>query len=145
MNVNIFIESSVKGTKRKNGVVGFVLEAGEEEKYTLTQFGTVADVTENQAQLLALKYALKRVNDKSSLRIWTDNTYMAAAFEQGWIKGWLERDWTTAKGKEVANKEEWKDILEMLEEKDPFFEIDKPHTYKNWMKAEVERRAKKYV
>lgn len=145
MKVNIYIESSVKGLKRQSGVVGFVLEAAGREGDTVTQFGRVEDVTENQAQLLALKYALKRIQDMSDLKIWTDNSYIAAAFRQNWIKGWNERDWKTAKGKDVANREEWESILKMLGDSIPEFAISEKHEYKNWLSKEVERRSEKYV
>lgn len=145
MRVNIYIESSVKGLKRKNGVVGFILEAEGYEGKTVTQFGSVKEVTENQSQLLALKFALKRITDKSDLMIWSDNSYIEAAFKQDWIKGWLDRDWKTAKGKEVANKEEWECILQMLGGCRPQFEIGNNHSFKSWMKKEIERRAEKYV
>lgn len=145
MRVNIYIESSIKGLKRRNGVVGFILEADGKEGKTVTQFGSVKEATENQAQLLALKYALKRIKDMSELRIWTDNSYMAAAFEQDWISGWIERDWKTAKGKEIANREEWESILQMLDGSVPELKVAQNHSFKNWLREEIERRAKKYV
>lgn len=144
MKVNIYIESSVKGLKRQSGVVGFVLEAAGREGDTVTQFGRVEDVTENQAQLLALKYALKRIQDKREITIWTDNTYLAAAFQQNWIAGWIERNWKNAKGKEVANRTEWESILQMLDGCVPEFRKEH-HSYKNWLSGECERRAEKYV
>lgn len=145
MKINIYIKSSVKTLKRQNGVVGFVIEAEAFEGYTITQFGSVRDVTDNQSQLLALKYALMRINDKSELIIWTDNKYIAAAFNQGWIKGWKYRGWKTAKGKDVANSEEWKEVLELLKDNIPQFKIQENHSYSTWLHREVERRAKKYV
>ena len=145
MRVNIYIESSIKGLKRRSGVVGFILEAEGYEGKTVTQFGSVKEATENQAQLLALKYALKRIKDMSELRIWTDNSYMAAAFEQDWISGWIERGWKTAKGKEVANREEWESILQMLGESIPEFQVAQSHSFKSWLSKEIERRVEKYV
>lgn len=144
MRIDIYIKSSVKTLKRLNGTVGFVLEAEGYEGDTITQFGVVKNVTDNQSQLLALKFALKRINDKSNLVIHTDNKHIAAAFLQGWINTWKENDFKNAKGKEVANAGEWREVLNLLENNIPEFDF-KDHSYSQWLTQEVERRAKKYV
>lgn len=143
--VNIYIATSIKALKRQNGTVGFVLEAEGHKDRTLTQFGSVRDATANQAVLLALKYALKRINTKTELTIWTDNTYIRAAFEQGWLEGWVKNGWKTHKDKMAANREEWECVLKELDGVIPQFRIKEPHPYRHWLQSEVERRAKKYV
>ena len=144
MRIDIYIKSSVKTLKRLNGTVGFVLEAEGYEGNTITQFGVVKNVTDNQSQLLALKFALKRINDKSNLVIHTDNRHIAAAFSQGWINTWKENDFKNAKGKEVANAREWREVLNLLGDNIPEFDFE-DHSYSQWLPQEVERRAKKYV
>lgn len=142
MNVNIYIASSIRGPGRRNGVVGFVLEAEGMEGHTVTQFGSVQDASADRAQLLALKYALKRIRDKNNLTVWTENAYIAAAFRQDWISGWVQREWKNCKGKEVANRAEWESVLEGNV---PQFRTGEEHSFDAWLKREVGRRAKKYV
>ena len=148
--INIYISSSLKGLKRQSGVVGYVIERTQlEEVQAKSRFGVVKEVSDNQAQLLALQFALKDItydiSNGSGLTIWTENQYVANAFEQDWIKGWIQRDWKTAKGVEVANREEWEKVLKILSGTVPTFEVKKRHSYQEWLVREVERRAKKYV
>lgn len=145
MKVNIYIASSVKGLRKQDGVVGFILELEERKDYTLTQFGAVEQVTENESYLRALKHALKRLTKKCDLSVWTDNIYMASAFEQGWLSSWIENDWKNAKGREVANKSEWEEIANLLNGTVPEFHVKQSHSFKQWLDNETERRAKKNV
>ena len=143
--VNIYIESSVKGPKKTTGVVGFVLEEESHKDKTLTQFGKVTDATANKAVLLTLIYALKRIKTGTDVTIWSDNTYIQAAFEQGWLDSWVKNGWKTNKDKEPANSEEWKKMLEELGSVTPQFRTKEHHKFKKYLQAEVERRAKRYV
>lgn len=136
MEVNIYIETSIRGKKPSNGVVGFVMEA---KGATLTQFGKVTNVNEDQSVIKALKYALKRIRQASEITIWTDNRYMTAAINADWLGTWVRNDFKTAKGKEVDSKEDWIEIAELL--KYHTAEVnDKPHEYKGWLIVEVRRR-----
>ena len=145
MSVNIYIESSVKGPRRSNGVVGFVLEEESHKDKTLTQFGKVENVTANQAVLLALIHALRRIKTGTDITIWTDSYYIQSALVHGWLEEWSENGWKTARGKEICNEKEWKQIKELMGDVEPEFEIGTQHPLKNYLKSEVERRAKKYV
>ena len=54
MKVNIYIASSIKALKPSNGVVGYVIETQTSKgPATLTQFGTVKEVSKNAAEILA--------------------------------------------------------------------------------------------
>ena len=145
MRVNIYIESSVKGPRRSNGVVGFVLEEESHKDKTLTQFGKVENVTANQAVLLALIHAMRRIKTGTDITIWTDSFYVQSALVHGWLEEWSENGWKTAKGKEICNEKEWKQIKELLGDVEPEFEIGTQHPFKNYLKSEVERRSKRYV
>lgn len=145
MRVNIYIESSVKGPRRSNGVVGFVLEEESHKDKTLTQFGKVENVTANQAVLLALIHALRRIKTGTDITIWTDSFYVQSALVHGWLEEWSENGWKTARGKEICNEKEWRQIKELLGDVEPEFEIGTQHPFKNYLKSEVERRSKRYV
>lgn len=143
MIVNIYIQSSIKGPAKRSGIVGFVIEAEGRSDRTITQFGRVSDVAENESYLIALKYALKRLTKPCELVIWMDNTYISSAFEQNWIEKWKENDWKNARGNQVSQN--WKETLILLNGRDILFRIKEKHEYKTWLTEEVERRAKKNV
>ncbi|MCM1536083.1 MAG: hypothetical protein NC126_09220 [Clostridium sp.] len=143
MIVNIYLASSIKGIRKQDGVVAFILEAEGKENKTLTQFGRVEQATENTAYLRALKYALRRINTKCGLVIWADSPYMANAFSQGWLYRWEQNAWQNAKGREVADRADWEEIAERLNGELPEFRIGCHHTFRKWMETEVEKRAEK--
>lgn len=140
--MNIYIESSVKGIKRKNGIVAYIIEKSEAD--TITQFGTVKEVTENQAELLALKHALNRIKTEcGDILIYTENKYIFAAFEQKWIEKWKNNGFKSAKGEDIANKSEWEEVAKSLKDRMPKVFLNFQHSYKNWLKNEIEKRKEK--
>lgn len=144
--IHIYIATGLKGLKRQSGAVGFVLEKiTDTEPITYTQFGSVTDATIDQSYLLALKYALKHVNTDEEIEIFADSKYLKAAFGQRWTANWVQNDWKTAKGSEVAYKETWQEVLNLLKDRVPEVHVDAQHSYRNWLQQECVRRTKKYV
>lgn len=145
MKADIYIASSINGIRRKNGVVGVVIEVRTDKgPATLTQFGTVTDVTPNQAVLLGMKYALSRIKPECDVVFHTDNAYVAAAVENGWYLDWKNNGWHNSKGKEIANFPEWEAVSGLLGDRIPVFEVGKDNPYKKWMESEVRKRAEKH-
>lgn len=146
MQADIYIASSVTGIRRQSGVVGIVIEVQTARgPATLTQFGTVTDVTPNQAVLLGIKFALKRIKTTCDVIFYTDNTYVAAAVENGWYADWKNNDWNNARGTKIANFTEWEAVSGLLGERIPAFRTGEDHPYKKWMESEVKKRAKKHA
>ncbi len=96
--------------------------AGLENTITLT-------ATQNRAELLVLNEALKRVHKECELVIHTDSAYVAAGLNE-WIKLWDRTGWVNAKGKPVANSEEWRKTLNLLCKK-PFRAVLNQNEQKN--------------
>ncbi len=143
MKAEIYIESSIKGTRRQDGVTGYVIEAQTSKgPATVTQFIQVENATKNLSDLLGLKNALSRIKTGSELVICIDNTYVQSAIENGWLEWWKEDGWVTAKGKSVANKDVWADILSALGGRLPLFGDGETHKYKRWLESELERRVR---
>ena len=42
--------------------------------------------------------------------LYSDSAYVVNAFEQKWIFGWLKKNWKTASGDPVKNKELWEEL-----------------------------------
>lgn len=142
--VNIYIESSLKDLKRQSGVVCVILEDQENKEHTATQFGKILEATKYKAELISLKNALGMLKKCNEVTVYTECQYMAAAFERDWLKNWQSNGWKTAKGRDVTDQEEWKKILEALKGRKIIFKVNGEHSYKAWMKSEVQRRAEKY-
>lgn len=135
--MNIYIESEIKGPRRRDGRAGYVMEC---EGKTLTQFGTVENANENEACIKALRNALGRLKINCDIVIWTDSLFIRNAYSLGWIEKWETNDWKNAKGEEVECKEEWLEISKKA--KNPEVIVGEEHVYKSWLQTELGRRSK---
>lgn len=135
--VNIYTKTNIRDLKPTNGIVACVLEMkfGDRIK-TKEHFVPVQDATANQAELKALITALGRLTEPCRLTIYTESTYVAAGFEKGWVKSWMEGGWKTARQKPVANKEEWQEAARLLEPNTYTF-VAGEHQYSGWLQTEI--------
>lgn len=62
-------------------------------------------------ELTAVIEALKRLKEKCDVTIYTDSKYVADAFLQGWIWGWVRNGWKKSDKKPVLNPELWQTLL----------------------------------
>ena len=66
--------------------------------------------TNNIMELTAVIEALKLVKFPCKIDVYSDSAYVVNAFLQGWIVNWLKRNWKTADGSPVKNKELWEQL-----------------------------------
>lgn len=139
-NVNIYLYTTIKTVNASNGAYGIVLEMPREgkEAYTQTEFGTLAKCTGVHAELKNLLYALRKLKKPCDLTIYTDSDYVKCGIN--WVAGWIRSGWLNSKGSQVAYKEEWQEVMELLGKHLYHFELKTPHSYKSWLIAETERR-----
>ena len=68
------------------------------------------DVTTNQR--MEIQAALEAVLAiEGPLLVVSDSTYVVNCFRDGWWRGWLERGWTNAARKPVANRDLWEPLV----------------------------------
>lgn len=71
--------------------------------------------TNNEMEMTATVEALRKVRDlKEPVTLYTDSTYVIRGITQ-WIWGWLKNGWKTSEGKEVSNRDLWKEILNLTQ------------------------------
>lgn len=68
------------------------------------------EATANGNALFALTEALKHISGHQMLNIITDNQQIYMAFHEGWLVSWKKNGWKTARGKDVRNAGEWKNV-----------------------------------
>ncbi len=141
-NVNIYIHTTIKTTVASDGAYGIVLEMPREnaEPYTVTDIGTLVKCTAFHAELKCFLYALRKLKKACELTIYMDGNYVQSGIR--WMKGWIESGWVTSKGVEVAYKEEWQEVVELLKNHLYKFEIKTQHSYKKWLIQETQQRSK---
>lgn len=144
MITEIYIQSSIRGMERCDGIVGLVVERQTDmPAEPFVQFGRVLSATKNCADLLGLKNALAHAGPEDWLLVWLDNTYIWAAVTHDWLGGWKYDGWKTSKGRQIANMEEWQAVAELLHGRKPEIHTG-THKYRRWLESELARRAKKY-
>lgn len=68
--------------------------------------------TNNRAELMAIKMALKKCNNKVRLIVYTDSKYSINCITK-WGPNWEQKKWKNWKGHDVSNKELIKEILDI--------------------------------
>lgn len=137
----IYIDTSMKGPKKKGGWYTYIV-AVETTKGIADTGDTVKaeDATENQATLMALEAALKRLKSPCHLSLYLENDYVASALQNGWVDNWRYNGWMTTKNKPVADAEKWRSIQEILNEHDFEVCLKQPHTYREWMRGKLKEK-----
>lgn len=139
--VNIYVKSSIKSTRKRDGYIAYVLELITDKKpVTLNGFEKVEQMTSNQSELAAITKALKRMKDKCVLTIYTDSAYIGSAIDNKWIEGWQRKNWVNAKGEPIANAEEWQNLLKLLEGHRYSVVVGFKHEYASWMERELDKK-----
>ena len=141
--VNLYTYQTIKGPKRRNGVIGYLLEM--KTQYgdgTLCNYEPIEDATENQAEIKAINQALKGLTEKVELTIYAESEFIRSAFGNDWIHTWQQSEWKNAKGKDIANKEEWQEMLILLNGNKCQIVARKDHEYRTWLRMEVEKEKK---
>ena len=68
--------------------------------------GKVKETTNNRMELIAPIMALKKIESKSDVVIFTDSTYVKNGITE-WIKKWEKNNWKNSKKEPVKNKDLW--------------------------------------
>ncbi len=73
--------------------------------------GYEPNTTNNRMELTAAIRAMQALTEPCEIRMYTDSAYLCNAFNQGWINGWVKKNWKTASGKPVENQDLWLELL----------------------------------
>lgn len=80
-------------------------------------FGSYSEeTTNNKMELLAFLSALEwceKNNSDKEIDIFTDSSYIANCFKDGWYLNWEANGWRTSDKQSVKNQDLWKPILEL--------------------------------
>ena len=90
--------------------------------------GGSKDTTNNIMELTAILEALKALKVECEVDLYSDSAYCVNAFEQKWIYGWIKKNWRTADGSPVKNKEIWQEIYELTKKHKVTFHKVKGHS-----------------
>lgn len=142
-DVNLYIETRIKGLRARKGYYSYVLEAldrdgNPREKDAKSGFGTVEDATEVKLTLTALIEALERFKKPCSVRVYTECDGFLNTLSQGWIHNWKKNGWKRAQGKLVNHAELWEKFTGLAEKHLCSYEKG-VHKYRTWQQDQMER------
>lgn len=132
--VNIYIETSLKGPGTRKGWYAAVVEYIGKNKKPVTRedFCEEEETTFHRSALRALIKSLKRLNTSCNLTIHTDNIHLVSSFDHH-LSTWEENGFINAKNQPIRNQEEWKEVSRLLKGHKVLFVYEKNHKYTQHM------------
>lgn len=111
-HVDIYTDGAARGNPGCGGfgaLLRFVDSGGREHVRELS--GGYRLTTNNRMELLGVIEALEALNRPCEVTVHTDSQYIANAFNQHWVDGWLRNGWKTSAKKPVKNPDLWRRLL----------------------------------
>lgn len=121
--ITIYTDGACSGNPGPGGWAA-VLMLGDNKKEIS---GGSKDTTNNIMELTAVVEALKLLKRPCKVNLHSDSTYVVNAFNQKWIYGWIKKNWKTADGSPVKNKEIWQELYSLTKIHDVTFIKVKGH------------------
>lgn len=122
MKFQIYTDGACKGNPGKGGFAYMVYDDTDQVWYE--GHGTHEYTTNNQMELYAVIEALRvlKKNQRNfEVEIFSDSAYVVNCFLESWIDTWEKNGWKTKKREDVANKEFWMTLNELVKETNAVF------------------------
>ncbi len=100
----VFGDGAASGNPGPAGWGSIVYADGEVREFC----GSAESATNNQMEIWAIIQGLKKAR-KNPISVYSDSTYVLQGITQ-WIWGWKKRNWVTAEGNAVANRDLWEEL-----------------------------------
>lgn len=105
--VEIFTDGACSGNPGPGGWGALLRFNGTEREL----FGGEHDTTNNRMELMAAIEALRALKRSCVVELSTDSTYVRNGITQ-WMPNWIRKNWRTASGSAVKNKDLWQQLSE---------------------------------
>ena len=106
--ITIYTDDSCLTNPGNGGWAAIINQDGKIKKIT----GSEINTTNNRMELLAPINALKQIDTKSKIEIFTDSQYVKLGITE-WINKWVSNNWQTAKKEDVKNKDLWVELYNL--------------------------------
>ena len=119
--IKIYTDGSCLSNPGNGGWAAIINIDGEIKKIS----GNEKNTTNNRMELMAPINALKYINSKDQIEIFTDSKYVKNGITE-WINTWVLNNWKTSNKEDVKNKDLWIEL----------YKLNKSLNVKwNWVKA----------
>ena len=103
--IKIYTDGSCLSNPGNGGWAAIINFNGEIKKIS----GNEKNTTNNRMELMAPINALKNINSKDQIEIFTDSKYVKNGITE-WINTWVLNNWKTSKKENVKNKDLWLEL-----------------------------------
>ena len=103
--IKIYTDGSFLSNPGNGGWAAIINMNGEIKKIS----GNEKNTTNNRMELMAPIKALKNINSKDTIEIFTDSKYVKNGITE-WINTWVLNNWKTSKKEDVKNKDLWLEL-----------------------------------
>ena len=103
--IKIYTDGSCVSNPGNGGWAAIINMNGKIKKIS----GNVKNTTNNRMELMAPINALKNINSKDPIEIFTDSKYVKNGITE-WINTWVLNNWKTSKKENVKNKDLWLEL-----------------------------------
>ena len=121
-HVVIYTDGACKGNPGIGGW-GVLLKHNHHKKELC---GGAVDTTNNRMELTAAIEGLGALNERCKVDLFTDSEYVRKGITE-WITGWKKRNWRSASGSAVKNKDLWQQLDEAASKHDVTWHWVKGH------------------
>ena len=106
--IKIYTDGSCLSNPGNGGWAAIINTNGEIKKIS----GNEKNTTNNRMELMAPINALKNINSKDPIEIFTDSKYVKNGITE-WINTWVLNNWKTSKKENVKNKDLWIELYKL--------------------------------
>ena len=106
--IKIYTDGSCLENPGKGGWAAIINDNGNIKKIN----GSEKNTTNNRMELMAPINALKNMNSKEEINIYTDSQYVKLGITE-WINTWIKNDWQNSKKEVVKNKDLWIELYNL--------------------------------
>ena len=103
--IKIYTDGSCMSNPGNGGWAAIINKNGKIKKIS----GNEKNTTNNRMELMAPIKALKNINSKDPIEIFTDSKYVKNGITE-WINTWVLNNWKTSKKEDVKNKDLWLEL-----------------------------------
>ena len=139
MDVNIYIDSTIKAPHRGEGTAMYIIECPAAPDNIVKGFVEFPDTTEDAITLTAIIEALGRFTKESTIRIYTRCNGVFCGLDTGRIQSARLNGWKSAKGVPNKNAELW-DIFISLISRHNYTITQEDHSFREIMRTDLKRR-----
>ena len=135
MMVNIYVQTDAKSPKRQDARAIYTIETMTSKGPADRTWIEEIEGTANEVELIATIKALEHLTADCSIELYTESRFVASGI--GWLSGWKKKGWKTAKGQDVAHREEWERLDELLEGKEIKVHLKEDNSFRKWQQFQL--------